>query len=98
MGLKWYKFVKRGLTYVVEFGIIRAWNPAITTVEVKRTVACHPAGAEWRRVYSPCGKYFSKGVIHITLIFGIIGTIGTIASVVSLVIMLHDRRWGQKEK
>jgi len=96
--LRWYKFVQAGLTFIGESSIIMAWNPATTTVEVKRTVACHPAVAEWRRVYSPCGKYFSKGVIHITLIFGIIGTIGTIASVVSLVIMVHDRQCGRKEK
>lgn len=26
----------------------------------KKTAACHPARAEWRRMYSSCGKYFSE--------------------------------------
>ena len=34
---------------------------------VKKTVACHPASAEWRRVCSPRGKFFSGRWPYITL-------------------------------
>ena len=68
-----------GLTVVDSPCIILLWNPPLYDSQrrcaVKRTVACHPARAEWRRVCSPRGKFFSKGVTYITLqeVYWIIG-------------------------
>ncbi len=54
------------------------FNPVVDGGRFKKTVACHPAMAEWRRVYSHCGKFIPKGG-DIQVTFPDIGVICNIA-------------------
>ena len=49
------------LTFAQWFDIINLWSlPSAIDGKRSKTVACHPASAEWRRVYSLAGN-FSRG-------------------------------------
>lgn len=77
-------------------------NPPFTArTYVRKTVdgkkgrlPCHPARAEWRRMYSPCREILLEGrLIHITsLLLGICTVVGTVVGVISLALYLHDRK------
>lgn len=48
------------LTFAQWFDIINLWSlPSAIDGKRSKTVACHPASAEWRRVYSLAGNLFS---------------------------------------
>ena len=89
------------LTFVCFFYIIISVEPTAQVkffllcrrCAVKKTVACHPVRAEWRRVRGSHGKSFSGEAIHITsTILTVLGAIGSIASIVSLVLYLYDKK------
>jgi len=49
------------LTFAQRLDIINLWSlPSAIDGKRSKTVACHPASAEWRRVYSLAGN-FSRG-------------------------------------
>ena len=46
------------LTFAQQLDIINLWSlPSAIDGKRSKTVACHPASAEWRRVYSLAGNF-----------------------------------------
>ena len=82
------------LTFAQRFDIINLWSlPSAIDGKRSKTVACHPARAEWRRVGGSHGKSFPREAIHITsTLLTVLGALGSIASIVSLVLYLHDKK------
>ena len=71
------------------------FNPVVDGGRFKKTVACHLAMAEWRRVYSHCGKFIPKGG-DIQVTFPDIGVICNIASLLLDILKLLIK--AKKEK
>lgn len=72
------------LTFAQRFDIINLWSlPSAIDGKRSKTVACHPASAEWRRVYSLAGNFLGE-VIHITI------TLQDVFWIVSIAWMLYQ--------
>ena len=73
------------LTFAQRLDIINLWSlPSAIDGKRSKTVACHPASAEWRRGYSLAGEIFLGEVIHITI------TLQDVFWIVSIAWMLYQ--------